>query len=124
MDLELKPAYQLEEETKENPKTVLYESMQPAYKVNDRVTCKGISGIITKIYKYTEEELLEAAEFPDIGWIQSHPFTYTMIYDEGQPYESMLLKKRYPNDDPSTWIKVITSRTFDFIDFENVKLIQ
>ena len=97
MALELKPAYQLEEETKENPKTVLYESMQPAYKVNDRVTCKGISGIITKIYKYTEEELLEAAEFPDIGWIQSHPFTYTMIYDEGRPYESILLKKKYKN---------------------------
>ena len=123
MSLELKPAYQLEEEIEENPEIVFNDPIQPAYKLNDKVTYKGHSGIITGIYRYTEEELLEAIEFPEIVWIQSHPFTYTLTYDIPQPFESILLKKKYPNDDPSNWIKIRTDVTFDFVNFDDVKLI-
>lgn len=98
-------------------------SLEPAYKLNDKITFKGIPGTITRIYRYSEEELLEASEFPNIGWIQTHPFTYTITYDEPQSYESILLKHKFPNDDPSKWTKIRLTNDFDFPDFEHVKLI-
>ena len=101
-------------------------SIEPAYKLNDKITYKGISGTVTKVYRYTEEELVEASEFPNLGWIQTHPFTYTITYDEPQSYESILLKRKYPNDDPSTWIKIRLTNTFDWVDFyeqEDVKFV-
>jgi len=97
---------------------------QPAYELNDKITYKGIPGIITKVYKYNEEELLEALEFLNIDWIQSHPFSYTITYDVPQSFESILLKRRYPNDDPSTWRRTRLHDGFDFIDFDDVKIIQ
>ena len=56
MSLELKPAYQLDEEIEEIEEIeVLNEPIQPAYKLNDKVTYNGLSGIITEIYTHPEK---------------------------------------------------------------------
>jgi len=94
----------------------------PSYKLHSKITLKGFSGIITDIYRYTETELLEATEFPNLVWVHTHPFVYTITYDIPQSYNCILLERKHP-DEPSKWVKIRTGTTFEFPDFEDVKLI-
>jgi hypothetical protein len=92
------------------------------YKLHDKITYKGVSGTITSIYRYTDDELLEIIKFPDLDWVKSQPFLYTMTYDIPQSYESIILRKKFP-ENPSKWNRMRETTSFDYDNFANVKLL-
>ena len=93
----------------------------PTYKLNDKITYRGVSGIITSIYRYTRDELLEAAQIPDLDWVKDNPFLYTITYDIPQSYQSVILRKQFP-EEPSKWNRIRDTMSFDYENFANVRL--
>ena len=96
-------------------------SHSPTYKLNDKITYRGMSGRITSIYRYTDDELLEAAQIPDLDWVKDHPFLYTITYDIPQLYQSVILQKKFP-EEPLKWNRIRDTMSFDYENFEYVKL--
>jgi hypothetical protein len=95
---------------------------EPAYKLHDKITYKGIPGVITYISKYTEQDMLDAATISDCEWVKTHPFIYTITYDTPQSYQSIISQRKFP-DEPTKWNRMRVSITFEYPDFDNVKLM-
>ena len=51
----------------------------PTYKINDKITYKERYGIITKVDKYSDDDLLDGLRYPDLYWVQTHPYIYHNI---------------------------------------------
>ncbi len=95
----------------------------PTYKINDKVVYKTRSGIITKVDKYSDDDLLDGLRYPDLDWVQTHPYIYTITYDIPYEFESILLQRKYPNE-PNKWKMIRKSNIFEFINFSDVERIQ
>jgi len=95
---------------------------EPAYKINDKITFKGYSGVITKIEKYSDNDLLDSLAYPELDWMYTHQYMYTITYDIPQEYESILMRKKYPTE-PNKWMKIRDSSIFEFINFKDVERV-
>jgi hypothetical protein len=95
---------------------------EPFYKLNDKITYKSITRIITNISKYTKQELLDVEKNPDLEWMKIYPFFYIMTFDTPQSYESIILKRKFPNK-PTKWIRTRYTMIIEYVDFHLVKLL-
>jgi len=91
----------------------------PAYKLNDKIMFKKHLGVITKIDTYSDKDLVDALAYPELDWVHTHPYIYTITYDIPHEYESILMVRQFPNE-PSKWIKIRESSIFEFVDFKYV----